>query len=95
MIESEDTATPLTLVTAEELAATLNVSRSTIYHLTQAGRIPHYKTGRLVRFNLDAVLNALHHEAIDQAVASRPPPPAPRQRRTLPKSDWSTPLKLD
>ena len=46
------------LLDIEELAAVLNVPKSWIYQRTRLGQkgIPHYKMGKYVRFDLDAVL---------------------------------------
>jgi len=48
------------LLTVRELAAVLHVSERAAYRV--AGRVPHYKVGRQLRFRLDEVLDALHEE---------------------------------
>ena len=49
---------PTQLATAKELAAVLCLSESTILEQAQRGAIPHYRIGRSVRFDIQAVLAA-------------------------------------
>ncbi|HDT14510.1 MAG TPA: DNA-binding protein [Candidatus Aminicenantes bacterium] len=53
------------LVSVEELAEELRVSRSTVNRLVRAG-LPHIKIGRLVRFRMDRVVAFLDREASDR-----------------------------
>lgn len=48
------------LITIEEVAKKLNVSVPTVRRLEQNGKIPSIRTGRLIRFNLQHVLDALN-----------------------------------
>ncbi len=48
-------ASSLNLVDAETLAPMLGVKPKTLYDWAQNKRIPHYKLGKLVRFNLDEI----------------------------------------
>ncbi len=48
------------LLSVEELAEYLNVRKSWIYDRTYRNEIPHFKMGRLVRFDLDKVLEWLN-----------------------------------
>lgn len=50
------------LVTADELAELLSISRSHVFHLANGGRIPSIRIGRSVRFELDRVLAALRNQ---------------------------------
>jgi excisionase family DNA binding protein len=50
-----------TIMTIGELAAYLKLSRSTLYHLARAGKVPGVKVGRHWRF---------HREAIDRWVST-------------------------
>ena len=45
-------------LTAEELAATLQVDKATVYEWVKANKIPYLKVGRFLRFNLQAVLDS-------------------------------------
>lgn len=72
------------VLTVEQVAEGLQVSTSKLRRLTRAGRIPHLKIGRLVRYELDRVTDALRVPA--QTVAPRlramaPPAPTPRRAR--------------
>jgi excisionase family DNA binding protein len=54
------------LLTAEEVAALLQVTKAWVYAQTRAGRIPHVPLGRYVRYRRSAVvqwLAALEREA--------------------------------
>jgi excisionase family DNA binding protein len=46
------------LLTAEQLAAALQVNKATIYEWAKAKTIPYYQAGRFVRFNLTEILEA-------------------------------------
>ena len=43
------------LLTADEVAAVLRVSKAWVYAQTRAGRIPHVRLGRYVRYRLQAI----------------------------------------
>jgi excisionase family DNA binding protein len=45
-------------LTAEELADVLQVDKATVYGWVKAKEIPYLKVGRLLRFNLQAVLDS-------------------------------------
>jgi len=47
------------LVTAEQLADFLAVPVSSVWKAARENEIPHYKLGRIYRFDLDAVLTFL------------------------------------
>jgi excisionase family DNA binding protein len=47
------------LVNAQQLAAMLGVSKSTVLELAQRAAIPHYRISRSVRFDAEAVLEAM------------------------------------
>jgi excisionase family DNA binding protein len=47
------------LQTAEEMAPELKVSARMLQRLAQRGEIPHYRIGRLLRFDREAVRAAL------------------------------------
>ena len=46
-------------LTAAELAKVLNVNKAKVYELVKAKKIPYLGVGRKLRFNLQAVLDAL------------------------------------
>ena len=51
------------LVSIEKISEILDINVKTIYDWTSTRKIPHYKVGRLVRFDVDAVVNWLEtHE---------------------------------
>ena len=52
---SERTRTPGEVLTIGELAVYLKVAKSTLYKLSQEGRIPAQKVGRHWRFRKDAI----------------------------------------
>ena len=47
------------LVGAEKIAEILDTSPKTIYDWTSTRKIPHYKVGRLVKFDIEAVMSWL------------------------------------
>jgi excisionase family DNA binding protein len=47
------------LVTAKQLATDLSFRLDRVYELARTGRIPSIRIGRAMRFNLEAVLQAL------------------------------------
>lgn len=51
--------TPSDLLTLEELAVFLKVSRDTVYRMAQRGKIPAVKVGSQWRFARSEVMNAL------------------------------------
>jgi len=50
-------------VTAAELSAAIKLSTSAIYEAVALGKIPHYRLGRSIRFDLAEVLAALRGAA--------------------------------
>ena len=50
------------LLTADELAATLRVSRSWVYEAARSGTIPYLRVGALKRFDYDEVKAVLSGE---------------------------------
>ena len=52
------------MLSIQELADVLNVSRRTVYTMCEKGRIPFYKTGRNRRFCLPEVLRCLRQPAL-------------------------------
>lgn len=61
------------MLTAEDLAARLNVSRATVYQMCKSGKWPHSKIGRLYRFSEE------HYQTIIATPAA--PEPWTRERR--------------
>ena len=47
-----------TLLTVEQLGATLQVNKATVYEWVKAKSIPYYQAGRFIRFNLQEVLES-------------------------------------
>jgi excisionase family DNA binding protein len=47
------------LYTLREIARNLGVSKSTLWRMVQAGRIPYFKVGKQLRFDILAVRAAL------------------------------------
>ena len=47
------------LITIDALAEKLSVSRSWLYQQVERNRIPHYRLGRSIRFNLESVFEWL------------------------------------
>jgi excisionase family DNA binding protein len=50
-----DSQDPRALLTADELAERLHVTKSWIYNKVRAGRMPHVRLGRYVRFRVGAI----------------------------------------
>jgi excisionase family DNA binding protein len=44
-----------TFLNIEQASAYLNIKRSFLYTLVEAGEVPHYKVGRLIRFKQDDI----------------------------------------
>ena len=64
-------------LTAQQLAAVLQVSASTVRRLARAGRIPCVRiTSRITRFHLQSVREALDGEHTRRTRARRPAPDA-------------------
>ncbi|MEW6211481.1 MAG: helix-turn-helix domain-containing protein [Acidobacteriota bacterium] len=62
--DGADQAKRQDFLTARQLAEVLQISEATIHRLRRAGRIPAISiTGRLIRFNLKDVKNALRSES--------------------------------
>lgn len=57
------------LITAAELADRLALSTSTILNWFEAGRLPGFKLGRVVRFREDEVLEWLEAQRVGPRVA--------------------------
>jgi excisionase family DNA binding protein len=55
---------PSRLLCADELAEILLCSLSHIYELAARGDIPSLKIGRLIRFELDAVMEAIRNDGV-------------------------------
>ena len=55
----KEAATRLRMISADELAAVLNLSVDSIYRLVRRGVLPAFRVGRTVRFDLDRVEAAL------------------------------------
>lgn len=51
-------------LTVSDLAKALQVSTSKLLRLTRAGKLPHLRIGRLIRYELEAVKAALRVEAM-------------------------------
>ena len=52
------------LMDIKELSSYLKVKEKTIYQWTYVEYIPHYKTGGLLRFDLDEINNWLKEQAV-------------------------------
>lgn len=50
------------LIGVPELADLLAISVRQVYRMVEEDRIPHYRAGRLIRFDAEAVLDALKKE---------------------------------
>lgn len=53
---------PTALINDETLAKTLAIPVSKVRSLKKQGKIPHIRIDKYVRYDLQAVLNALNHE---------------------------------
>jgi len=69
-------ARPSRLLTADEVASLLQVTRSWVYAETRAQRIPHVPLGRYVRYREDAI-----HAWIEQLEQDQAAVPQRRRRR--------------
>jgi excisionase family DNA binding protein len=54
------TASTLTLLTPEELAAQMKIPVSWVYEQSRQGNIPTHRIGRYIRFDLEEVLRSQH-----------------------------------
>ncbi|PLX26812.1 hypothetical protein C0583_05970 [Candidatus Parcubacteria bacterium] len=54
----------------EELADELQVSVTTVYRLVTERKIPFFKVGRQIRFNLDKVKNSFNIDSIEDVYGS-------------------------
>lgn len=61
-----------TLLTAPELAALLKLPVARIYRLAREGQLPHFKVGRSVRFDHEAVLESMKHPCWPHRERDRP-----------------------
>ena len=71
------------LLTVEELGRWLKIPKATVYDWTHTGVIPHYKVGRLVRFDPQEIEAWLEARRI-RGRRPRVPSPAPRTVSQLP-----------
>ena len=55
----KEAATRLRMISADELAAVLNLTVDSVYRLVRRGVLPAFRVGRTVRFDLDQVEAAL------------------------------------
>ena len=55
----QHTTTNIRVHTQRELAEALSLCPETIYRWTKAGLIPHLRVGRIIRYDLAAVLRAI------------------------------------
>lgn len=63
---------PSNLITIDELAERLHVSRGTLYNWAYLKRIPYIKVGRCLRFDFDEVMRRLRGGGtIDAAAGGR------------------------
>lgn len=53
------------LLTAEQLAEKLKVNKATVYEWVKTNSIPYYQAGRLIRFNLNEVLQSQKKKPLD------------------------------
>ena len=70
------TAVPSTVLTIDDLAEYLKISKSTLYKLAQEGALPCQKVGRHWRF---------HREAVDQWLRKEPVAGKKNQKRRKPR----------
>lgn len=61
-MESAQRKNPKNLVGTEELAEFLGVGSQWVYDQVALGRIPHFKVGKYLRFDLDEVLRLFRIE---------------------------------
>lgn len=52
------------MLTAEELAAKLQVNKATVYQWVKANSVPYYQAGRFIRFDLQEVLESQRKKVI-------------------------------
>src|SRR6266852_2133175 len=70
---SIDSASQQSLVCAEELAQILGIHAATVRRLARNRRIPSYRAGTALRFDVDQVKRALHQEAVSHGSQVRNP----------------------
>ena len=58
---------PYEFVTAEELASILRVPTPWVWAAAREGRIPSYRVGHYMRFDLEEVLGVIRRSGIDPA----------------------------
>ncbi len=80
---SRELASSQDLLTVEDLCRWLKVPKATVYDWTHTGVIPHYKLGRLVRFDPQEIEAWLEARRI-RGRRARVPSPAPRTVSQLP-----------
>ncbi|HUK77180.1 MAG TPA: helix-turn-helix transcriptional regulator [Thermoleophilia bacterium] len=77
------------VLTAQEVASILQVSRNTVYGLARAGTLPSYNVGRKLRFSLEDV-----QTYIDASRSARQrPAPAPLDTRAAPSGSTQPPAR--
>ena len=62
------------ILTIDDLAAYLKISKSTLYKLVQAGKLPGQKVGKRLRFH-----KAVVDEWLGNSANGTPPPPRQRE----------------
>ncbi len=81
-MEQDQTPTGADLLEADEVAQALRVTRWSIYRWAKAGVIPSGRAGRVVRFELARVIEALRHTSTE---AETSPAAARRSARSCQK----------
>lgn len=71
------------LLSVPELSAYLGIKTKTIYAKIEAGEIPHYRIGRLVRFRLDEINSWL--ESCKKSKAPAVEPRVIKEKKTIPR----------
>jgi excisionase family DNA binding protein len=59
-----DSNTIQKLMGPDQLADLLSVSKASVYRLTESGKIPHYKVGRSLRFDMSDVVTYLEQNRV-------------------------------
>ena len=69
------------ILTCQECADYLSVSRSTIYRLIKHGKIPAFRMGADWRFSKKALTEWVESQARGEVSRAPPAPPRPRSKR--------------